>query len=46
MNTFELTDFMLKAKSFLDHTNLFSANENNENNDKTILMYFQLLKCF
>ena len=31
---------MLKGKSFLDHTNLFSPNEY-EKNDKIILKYFQ-----
>ena len=33
-------DFMLKGKSFLDYTNLFPLSEY-ENNDKTILNYFQ-----
>ena len=33
-------DFMLKVKSFLAYTNLFSPN-NYEKNDKTILKYFQ-----
>ena len=33
-------DFMLKARSFLDYTNLFSPNEY-EKNDKIILKYFQ-----
>ena len=41
-------DFMLKGKSLLDYTNLFSPNEC-KNNDKTILKYFQQnlnkLKC-
>ena len=32
-------DFMLKGKSLLDYTNLFSPN--NENNDKIMLKYFQ-----
>ena len=36
-------DFMLKGKSFLDCTNLFSPNEY-EKNDKIILKYFHLLK--
>ena len=34
------TDFMLKGKSLLDYTNLFSPNEY-EKNDKIILKYFQ-----
>ena len=34
------TDFMLKGKSLLDNTNLFSPNEC-EKNDKIILKYFQ-----
>ena len=33
-------DFMLKGKSFLGYTNLFSPN-NYEKNDKIILKYFQ-----
>ena len=33
------TDFMLKGKSLLDYTNLFSPNENEKNN-KIILKYF------
>ena len=33
-------DFVLKGKSLLDYTNLFSANDY-EKNDKTILKYFQ-----
>ena len=33
-------DFMLKSKSFLNYTHLFSPNEN-EKNDKIILKYFQ-----
>ena len=33
-------DFMLKGKSLLDYTNLFSPNEY-EKNDKIILKYFQ-----
>ena len=33
-------DFMLKGKSFLDYTNLFSPNDY-EKNDKIILEYFQ-----
>ena len=32
-------DFMLKGKSFLDYTNLFSPNEY-EKNDKITLKYF------
>ena len=32
--------FMLKGKSLLDYTNLFSPNEY-ERNDKIILKYFQ-----
>ena len=35
-----LFDFMLKGKSLLDYTNLFSPNDY-ENNDKIILKYFQ-----
>ena len=35
--------FMLKGKSFLDYTNLFSLNEY-EKNDKVIPEYFQYLK--
>ena len=34
------TDFMLKGKSVLDYTNLFSPNDC-EKNDKIILQYFQ-----
>ena len=33
-------DFMLKGKSFLDYTNLFSPNDY-EKNDEIILKYFQ-----
>ena len=33
-------DFMLKVKSLLEYTNLFSPNEY-EKNDKIILKYFQ-----
>ena len=33
-------DFMLKGKSLLEYTNLFSPNDY-EQNDKTILKYFQ-----
>ena len=33
-------DFMLKGKSFLDYTNLFSRNDYDKN-DKMILKYFQ-----
>ena len=36
-------DFMLKGKSLLDYTNLFTPNEY-EKNDKIILIYFQQLK--
>ena len=32
-------DFMLKSKSLLDYTNLFSSNKN-EKNDKMILKHF------
>ena len=38
-----LNDFMLKGKSLLDYTNLFSPNDYEEN-DKIILKYFQSLK--
>ena len=34
---------MLKSKSLLDYTNLFSPNKY-EKNDRMILKYFQLLK--
>ena len=37
-------DFMLKCKSFLDYTNLFSPNDDYEKNHKKILKYFQQLK--
>ena len=33
-------DFMLKGKSLLEYTNLFSSNDY-EKNDKIILKYFQ-----
>ena len=33
-------DFMLKGKSLLDYTNLFSPNDYDKN-DKVILKYFQ-----
>ena len=33
-------DFMLKGKSLVDYTNLFSLNDY-EKNDKIILKYFQ-----
>ena len=33
-------DFMLKGKSFLDYTNLYSPNEY-EKNDKRMIKYFQ-----
>ena len=36
----EFIDFMLKGKSMLDYTNLFSPNDNKKN-DKIILKYFQ-----
>ena len=36
----EFIDFMLKNKSLLDYTNLFSPNDY-EKNDKIILKYFQ-----
>ena len=36
----EFIDFMLKGKSLLDNTNLFSPNDYG-NNDKIILNYFQ-----
>ena len=39
----EFIDFMLKGKSLLDYTNLFSLNDY-EKNDKIILKYFQQLK--
>ena len=37
------TKHILKGKSLLDYTNLFSPNESNEykKNDKIILIYFQ-----
>ena len=35
------TDFMLKGKSLLDNTNLFSLKEY-EMNDKIVLKYFQI----
>ena len=35
----EIIDFMLKGKSLLDHTSLFSPNDY-EKNDKIILKYF------
>ena len=35
-----LIDFMLKVKSFLDYTNLFSLNDYEEN-DQIRLKYFQ-----
>ena len=37
---FEFTDFMLKGKSLLEYTNLFSPNEYKKN-DNMILKYFQ-----
>ena len=39
----EFIDFMLKGKSLLDYTNLFSPNAY-EKNDKIILKHFQQLK--
>ena len=36
-------DFMLKGKSLLDYTNLFSPNDYDKN-DEIILKYFQSLK--
>ena len=36
----EINDFMLKGKSLLDYTNLFSPKEYEKNN-KIILKYFQ-----
>ena len=36
----EFTEFVLKGKSLLDYTNLFSPNDY-EKNDKIILKYFQ-----
>ena len=36
-------DFMLKDKTLLDYTNLFSPNDY-ERNDKIILKHFQQLK--
>ena len=36
----EFIDFMLKGKSLLDYTNLFSPNDY-EKNDTIILKYFQ-----
>ena len=36
-------DFMLKGKSSLDYTNLFSPNDYKQD-DKIILKYFQQLK--
>ena len=42
MNTFfvRFIDFMLRGKSLLEYTNLFSPNEY-EKNDKIISKYFQ-----
>ena len=39
----EFIDFMLKSKSLLDYTNLFSPNDYKKK-DKIILKYFQQLK--
>ena len=36
-------DFMLKSRSLLDYTNLFSPSDY-EKNDKLILKYFQEIK--
>ena len=36
----EFINFMLKGKSLLDYTNLFSP-DNHEKNDKIILKYFK-----
>ena len=33
-------DFMLKGKSLLDYTNLFSPNDY-DRNDKTVIKYYQ-----
>ena len=38
----ELIEFMLKGKSLLEYTNLFSPTDY-EQNDKIILRYFQYL---
>ena len=38
-----LMDFMLKGKSLLDYTNLFSLNDY-EKNDKITLKHFEYLK--
>ena len=38
--SFGLTNFMLKGKIFLDHTNFFSSNEY-EKNEKITLKHFQ-----
>ena len=40
-------DYMLKGQSLLDYTNLSSTKKtkNKKKNDKTILKYFQQLKC-
>ena len=39
----EFIDFVLKGKSLLEHTNLFSPNDY-KRNDKIISKYFQWLK--
>ena len=39
-------DFMLKGKSLLDYTNLFSPNDYEKKKDKIILKYFQYLKIY
>ena len=38
---FLLILLIFKGKSLLAYTNLFSANEKNDKNDKIILKYFQ-----
>ena len=40
VDTFGFIDFMLKGKSLVDYTNLFSPN-NYEKTDRTILKHFQ-----
>ena len=40
-----LTNFMLKGKSLLDYTNLFSPNDYEKKN-KIILKYFQQVKRY
>ena len=41
LNLFLLILFIFEGKSLLAYTNLFSAKEKNEKNDKIILKYFQ-----